>query len=187
MRRCPLSVVRGPLSSGVPGSATSAAACLLLFLLPGWRVWPATDHGPRATDNRPVFVLETVDGERLRGPLAQLREDWTVRLGPPSPRRRDGDAWLTLRRADRLLPPHPADSQILLTNGDCLPVAPASLKLAGERLSFRSPLLVKEEARLSLSAVAVVWLAAPDDTEDAEHFRRKLVAGNRRHDLVVMR
>src|SRR5205085_11857051 len=39
----------------------------------------------------------------------------------------------------------------------------------------------------SISAVSVVWLAAPDDTEDAEHFRRKLLAGDRRHDLVVMR
>jgi hypothetical protein len=116
-----------------------------------------------------------------------LRTDWTLRLGPPSPRSRPADAWLSLRRADLPLPPHPAEAQLLLTNGDRLPVAPVSLKLAAERLSFHSPLFVKEEARLSISTVSVLWLATPDDTEDAEPFRRRLLARARQQDTVVMR
>src|SRR5690242_13936297 len=102
------SVIRGPWSASVV-----AACCLIGFVA-------FRSDRQRTTDNKPVFILETIAGERLRGPLAQLREDWSVRLGPPSPRSRDGDAWLTLRRADLPPPPHPSEAQVLLTNGDRL-------------------------------------------------------------------
>src|SRR5262249_49639719 len=144
MRACPLSVVRG--------SFLTAVCCLVGVVLPG--------NGQRPTDNGPLFILDTVSGERFRGPLAQLRDDWMARLGPPSRRSRNADAWLTLRRADLPLPSSPRETQLILTNGDRLPVAPASLQLAGEKLSFTSPLLAKKEAQLQVSAVAVLWLAA---------------------------
>jgi len=169
----PLSVVCGPRV------ALAATACLIGLLC-------SSRNPRRATADGPTFVLETVSGESFRGPLAQLRASWTVRLGPPKRLRRDGDAWLTLRRADLPLPPHPNEAHLILTNGDRLPAA--SLKLASERLSFTSPLLAKEEAaRLPLSVVSVLWLVAPDDVRDAEHFRRKLLAERRRHDVVVLR
>src|SRR5262245_13279396 len=115
MRRGPLSAVCCLLfGAGV------VACCLVdLVAFPG--------DVPRNTDSGPMFVLETVAGEQFRGPLVQLRDDWSIRLGPPSPRSRAAEAWLSVRRADLSLPPHPAEAQLLLTNGDRLPVAPASL------------------------------------------------------------
>src|SRR5262249_33272446 len=121
------------------------------------------------------------------GPLAQLLDKWTVRLGPPHRVRRGGDEWLTLRRADVPLPAFPAGTHLVLTIGDRLPVAASSLALAGERLSFRSAALEGGPARLPVSAVSALWLAAPDDVADAERFRRRLLSERRRHDVVVLR
>ena len=179
----------GPLSAvRCPRLALAATACLIGLLCSSQALQPRPASAPQTTADGPTFVLETVSGESYRGPLAQLRESWTVRLGPPRRLRRDGDAWLTLRRADLPLPPHPDDPHLILTNDDRLPVAAASLKLAGERLTFTNPLLAKgNAARLPLSVVSVLWLVAPDDVGDAEYFRRKLLAERRQHDVVVLR
>src|SRR4051794_28747193 len=98
----PLSVARRPLT--VAAVTTAFLAGLLPPVLgPG----PATGNGQRTTDDGPTFVLETVSGQDFRGPLAQLLDRWTVRLGGARRVRRGGGEWLTLRRADVPLPAFP--------------------------------------------------------------------------------
>jgi hypothetical protein len=148
---------------------------------------PGQGREPEA-GNAPTFVLETSSGQDFRGPLVQVLDRWTVRLGGARRVRRGGDEWLTLRRTGVPLPAFPGAAHLVLTNGDRLPVAAPSLGLAGERLSFRNPVLAKgETARLSVSAVSALWLGAPDDVADAERFRRRLLSERRRHDVVVLR
>src|SRR5262249_42149246 len=123
----PLSVVRCPWS---------VVVCLsgLLATCPG--VPAKDDDGQRTTDHGPIFVLETVSGPSYRGPLAQLRVGWTLRLGGKNKLRREAGEWLALRRADAPPPPYPASPHLILTNGDRVPFAPESLSLAGEHLAF---------------------------------------------------
>ena len=135
----------------------------------------------------PAFVLETTAGETFRGPLVELAEKWSVRLGGARRLRRTVDEWLTLRRPDKPPPAFPGGPHLLLANGDRLPLTTATAKLTGERLAFTNPLLARgEETRLPLSAIAMVWLAAPDGS-DAERFRRRVLAERRRRDVVVLR
>jgi NPCBM/NEW2 domain-containing protein len=143
-------------------------------------------HSSFAQD-APVFRLETTAGERFRGPLLGLTEKGSLRLGGARRVRCLADEWLTLRRADIVPPGLPAGPHLLLTNGDCLPLTPATVALTGERLTFTHALLSRGAAtRLPLSAVALVWLATPDGA-DAERFRRQLLAQRRRRDVVRLR
>ncbi len=158
-----------------------AAACLVWLPPPG-------QGFPGATDNGPLFVLRTVPGECPRGPLAELRDGWTVRLGGPQRTRRKADEWYALRRGDRPPPAFPSGAHLVLAGGDRVAVEAASLRLADERFSFTHPALAGgRETRLPVSAVSALWLAPPDGEEDAEAYRRRLVAGRRRNDVVVLR
>jgi hypothetical protein len=154
---------------------TAAAAALLLFL------------SAASADDAPVFQLETTTGERFRGPLLGLTEKGSLRLGGARRVRCLADEWLTMRRADTPPPALPAGSHLLLTNGDCLPLATGKVVLTGERLTFTHSLLSRgAPTRLPLSAVALVWLATPDGA-DAERFRRQVLAQRRRRDIVRLR
>jgi hypothetical protein len=148
---------------------------LLLALLAG----PAL-----AAEPRPVFVASAADGQAVRGTLESLEKDWAVRLGPKGAVVKGGEL-LSLRRADRELPPMPEDLHVILANGDRLPVeAP---RLAGERLRFRHPDLGGgEEASLSLGAVALLWREPPAGADDPEALRRRLLADKRPRDVVLL-
>jgi hypothetical protein len=135
----------------------------------------------------PAFVLETTAGEQFRGPLLALKENGSLRLGGVRRVRCLADEWLALRRADVPPPALPAGPHLILTNGDYLPLATATVTLTGERLTFTHALLSRgAPTRLPLSAVALVWLAAPDGS-DPERFRRQLLARRRRRDTVLLR
>jgi hypothetical protein len=153
----------------------AAAAVLLLFL------------SAASADEAPTFVLETTAGESFRGPLLALTEKGAIRLGGPKRVRRLADEWLTLWRADVPPPAFPGRPHLILTNGDCLPLAVETAGLKGERLTFTHSLLSRgAPTRLTLSSVALVWLAAPEG-KDAERFRRQLLAQRRRRDTVLLR
>jgi len=140
-----------------------------------------------AAEPPPAFAVRTADGKVVEGPLQVLTPDWSVRVGAGDGERVAGADVLTVRRAGRPLPPLPARDQLLLTNGDRIPVVEKSARLVGERLRFKSPCLDDgKEVGVPLSAVAVLWLAETA-SENPERLRRRLAAESRKRDVVLLR
>jgi hypothetical protein len=136
-----------------------------------------------AEEPPPVFVAATADGAPVRGPLRELKADWSLRLGDKT---LTASEVVSLRRADAKLPPLPSEQHVLLANGDRVPAqAP---RLAGEKLFFTHPDLGDgKEVSVPLSAVSVLWLAAPDNVEHPDLLRRRLAAASRARDRVLLR
>jgi hypothetical protein len=146
--------------------------------------WPA--RGFAADPPAPAFVVHTAAGKDLRGPLRALKADWSVTLAGGENTTVPGSDVLTLRRAGRPLPPMPAGEHLILANGDRIPVrAP---RLAGERLHFTHPDFDGgKEASLPLAAVMALWRTAPERADDPEALCRRLAAGSRSQDVVLLR
>jgi hypothetical protein len=159
-----------PVRAGLLGVLLAAGAVCLC---------PAQEAGP-------VFLLRTAAGKTLRGPLARLGPGWTVRLGTGVGRSVAGKSVVSLRAEGLALPPLPSDEHLILVNGDRLPVK--EVRLDGERLHFRHPDLEGgKETALPLAAVAVFWRTAPEKTAVPEKLRRRLAAGPRTRDTVLLR
>jgi hypothetical protein len=141
----------------------------------------------RAENPEPIFVVQTAAGKSLRGPLRRLTADWEVRVGSGAAGRRVAGADLvSVRRVGVALPPLPTDEHLVLVNGDRVPVK--DLRLDGERLLFRHPDLDGgKETSVPLTAVALYWRAAPERTAVPEVLRRRLAAGPRKRDVVLLR
>ncbi len=123
-------------------------------------------------------MLDTASGKTLKGPLRELGPGWSLRLGDA---RAEGTDVVALRRDGLALPPGPDGEHVVFANGDRLPGAVGDLD--GERLHFR---LGKEALSLPLSALAVVWLAAPDGAEP-DRLLRRLATESRTRDRVLLR
>jgi hypothetical protein len=160
---------RGP-SGSVLGTRYSVLGALCL-LLAAVAAFPA-DAEP------PAFTLDTASGKPLAGPLRELGAGWSVRLGDA---RADGADVVALRRDGALLPPRPVGEHVVFANGDRLPGAVEALD--GERVRFR---LGKQALSLPLSALSVLWLAAPDGAEP-DRLLRRLAAEARTRDTVLLR
>jgi hypothetical protein len=134
----------------------------------------------------PVFIARTADGKEVRGPLEKLGADWSVEIGKGVHRKIAGDNLLSIRQKGVHLPPLPTDEHLILANGDRLPVQ--EIRLDEEKLFFRNKDL-GGEAKLSvpLSAVTLIWRAAPDREAEPALFRRRLAAGKRSRDQVLLR
>ncbi len=126
----------------------------------------------------PTFTLDIASGKSLKGPLRELAADWSVRLGAA---RAAGADVVALRRDGIPLPPGPSGEHVVFANGDRLPGE--ATELDGERLRFR---LGKETLALPLSALSVIWLAAPDGAEP-DRLRRRLSAEARTRDVILLR
>jgi hypothetical protein len=131
----------------------------------------------------PAFVAQTAAGLSPTGALQQLGPEWTVRLAGKELVR----DLLTLRRADKPLPPPPSGEQLLFINGDR--IAGRVRKLADEQLQFQftAELEANKEAKVPLSALAVIWLVAPDGVDQPDLFRRRLASGQRQRDTLLLR
>jgi hypothetical protein len=134
-------------------------------------------------DRTPVFAVRTAAGKDVRGPLRELKPDWSVRVaGEAIP---GGDV-LVVRRAGLPLPPLPADEHVILANGDRIPVR--TPRIENERLHFVNPdLNGGKETSLPLAAVAVLWRGAPDRADDPVRLRRRLATEARTRDVVLLR
>jgi hypothetical protein len=147
---------------------------VFLLLAPAAR--PAEDTRP------PAFTVRSAGGKSLMGPLKELAADWSVTVGSS---RVAGADLLTLRRAGPL-PPMPADEHLILNNGDRVPFK--TLRLEGEKLLFRNGVLNDgKDVAIPLGAVSLIWLTAPASVDTAERFRREVLAGPRKRDVVVLR
>lgn len=131
------------------------------------------------------MVLHRADGAPITGPLLQLGLDWSIALGGGTPIRVAGADLVSLRRADLPLPPPPAGPQVIFANGDRLPGQ--VLDLAQERLALRTALVEKQEMRIPLTALALVWLSEPANVDDPGQLRRRLLAEQRSQDTVLLR
>jgi len=131
----------------------------------------------------PTFVLHKAEGPNVSGALQELGDGWSVAIEGRVLARVPGDQVVSLRRADKLLPPFPTGQQVLFPNGDRL--AGAIGGIAKERVAFTAA--SGSELSLSLSNLSVVWLSDPTDVEDVPLLRRRLLAGQRKHDVVHLR
>ncbi len=143
-------------------------------------------------ENPPLFALHAADGTTAVGSLLTIEKDWSIHLGGDGPSFGAGSDVITLRRQGQLLPQLPTGEQVVLSNGDRLLLQPGkALRLTGERLECQPllPLRAPGHSRLSLpvAAVAAVWFAAPDGTEDPRLFLRRLLAARRAKDVVLLR
>jgi hypothetical protein len=135
--------------------------------------------------------LHTIDGKNFIGPLGNIGADWSMRLTGTDRALVPGNDVVSLHRLNVPLPAPPVGSQLMLTNGDRIPLDPAgSLLLADEQLHFRPlpPLKLGGggELKLPIALVAAVWLRAPDKTVQPERFIRRLLAGTRTRDLILL-
>jgi hypothetical protein len=143
---------------------------------------------PAAEPERPEFVVTLASGKVVQGAIQSLVADWSVQL--TNGQKIAGDEVISIRRVGVPLPPLPADEQLILANGDRLPIAGREIRLSGERLTFSHPNLEGEEGKeptLPLAAVSVYWRIPPDRTAEPEKLRRRLMAGTRARDTVLLR
>jgi hypothetical protein len=131
------------------------------------------------------MVLHRADGGPITGLLLGLSLDWSVEVGGPSSGRVKGGDLISLRRADLPLPPPSTGPQVIFTNGDRLPGQ--VLDLAQERLGLRTLIAEKQELRIPLTALALVWLSDPANVDDPALLRRRLLAEQRSQDIVLLR
>src|SRR5262249_11560804 len=128
------------------------------------------------------FDLHTADGPPLTGPLLTLHPDGSAALGGSKPMDVPAGQLVSLRRTATPLPPHPVAEHLALADGD--PLAGSLLTLCDVRLRLRAQ---AGELGGPLSAVALIWLAAPDRADDAEMFLRRLATQRRTRDVVHLR
>jgi hypothetical protein len=144
-----------------------------------------------AGEQSPVFTLHGAEGIAGKGPLRQIRDDWTVRLGGEKPVLLKGDDVVCLRREGADLPRHPLGPQAILSTGDRIPLEPKSdLTLADEVLTCQPLAPLRAAGGLLLkvpqSRVAVLWLAAPAAADDPALQIRRLLQEPRPRDRVLL-
>jgi hypothetical protein len=160
-----------------------AARCTLLAGIVLAAAFAASSH---EADKAPAFVVATATGKKLTGPVRELREDWSLHTGDAAESNLAAADWLSVRLDGHKLPPYPAGPHLILVNGDRIPFD--SFRLDGETLSVKhSDLAGGKDARVPLTAVSVVWLAAPDNTDFPDRLRRTLAKGKRTRDQVLLR
>src|SRR5262249_10911312 len=111
---------------------------------------------------------------------------WAVEIGKGLRHRLRAGDLLSLRREGSALPAFPTDEHLVLANGDRVPAQ--GLHLDDEKLSFRhKDLGGGKEVSLPLSTVALLLRLPPDGTASPAKLRRRLLAGKRAKDLVLLR
>jgi hypothetical protein len=162
--------------AGRPGYALAAAITLVVLL---------TVSGLAAENSAPQFVVEIASGPPVTGRLLRLDEGWRVQLGGQQEIRTEAGALLTLRRADRPLPPYPARNVVLFANGDQVPAS--RIRLVEERFRIAPQIGAGQEFRVSQSMVSVIWFTVPDGARHPDQLRRALAVGQRERDQVLLR
>src|SRR5260370_33597402 len=134
--------------------------------------------------NGPTFVLSLADGTTVAGPVEQIGDNWSVRLGGVKPVNATGLQTISMHRENTSLPAWPRNEQVILANGDRLPGTVR--ELSGDRLLVRTDLGKEADLTIPLSAVSVIWVAAPDGVDNVDKWRRRPVAAKRSRDAVAL-
>jgi hypothetical protein len=133
----------------------------------------------------PHFIAHTVDGQDRAGVLLRLGSDWSVDLIGDAQGPIAGKDLVALQRSGLSLPAYPTDEQIVLANGDCLPGH--VLNVRGERLQIQAFKVGGPAMTVPLSAVSVMYFAAPHAEQSPALFLRRLTHEARRQDTVFLR
>ncbi len=179
------------VSAGKWNGETSLFACLPVYSLAVLlQLVPISSSAENPEG--PTFIVSRADGSPISGPLLELGENWTVRLGGGKPTSVPGNEVISLRRNGRVLPPAPDGEQIILTNGDRIPGK--LQRLVGDRVHFLPAFAPGSQAELGnkawilpLSGLAEIWIDTPDGTENPKGMRRRMRAGKRGRDLLLLR
>ncbi|MGE3808227.1 MAG: NPCBM/NEW2 domain-containing protein [Gemmataceae bacterium] len=133
----------------------------------------------------PRFTLERADGKELSGTLEEIGPNWSITLGGAD--LVPGRDVIALARQGTRRPPRPVDEHVVLVGGALVPGRADDL--TGETLRFQARLDGDKDLdwKLGLSAVALVWIAAPEGTKSAEALARQLAAARRGRDQVHLR
>ncbi len=152
----------------------------------------ATSDAHFQESSRPSFELVTSDGVVTSGYLGDIGPDWSMTIASSSvSKSTPGKNLVSLRRENLPVPPAPLGEQISLVGGDCYVGKVAELR--DERLRFEAmfdPGMFEsrtQEITVPLAAVSLLWWTAPEGEEDAELFRRRLLAERRRQDVLWLR
>ena len=135
--------------------------------------------------NGPIFVLSLANGSTVAGPVEQIGDNWSVRLGGVKPVSATGLQAISMHRENTSLPAWPRNEQVILANGDRLPGTVR--ELSGDRLLVRTDLGKEADLTIPLSAVSVIWVAAPEGVDNVDKWRRRLAAAKRSRDAVYLR
>lgn len=133
----------------------------------------------------PTFAAHSSRGQDYRGSLVSLTSDWSVELAGNMPGQLPGNEFVSLRRIGLLCPARPAGEQVVLANGDCL--TGHILAVEGERVRLHAFGDSGPEVTLPLSAVSVIYFAAPNTESSPQLFLRRLTREARRRDTVYLR
>ncbi len=131
----------------------------------------------------PVFVARNLAGKEVRGPLASLSADELV-LGAGVRKKVPAAELLWLRVEGAKMPPLPAEEHLVLASGGRIPAE--GLKLDGEKLSFKHDGL-GGVVTVPLASVRLIWRTAPDRAASGEAVLRRILAGKRSTDVILLR
>jgi hypothetical protein len=161
----------------------------------GWVIFAAaaflpTQHAGKSA--APVFRLTAADGTSTVGSLTSLKVDGSLTLrGAAESTTLDVRRWLTLRRDQSPVPPHPRGPQVVFGNGDRVPLkSDQPVRLTDNRLEFCPSAAWQVKGKKlapPLSTVTLLWLGGPDDVEDAPALLRRLVSLQPKKDVVWLR
>jgi hypothetical protein len=144
------------------------------------------EAGPLAAEEppRPNFVLRLADGTEAIGPVEQIANNWSVQLGGDKPVTATGLEAVSLRRDKTQLPALPRPEQVILVNGDRIPGRVQ--ELTNDRIHVQADLGKGTDFVVPVSAVAIIWIAAPDGVDNPSKWRRQLAVGQRSRDAVYL-
>src|SRR5260370_4858529 len=166
----------------VPSTYSSSFIALFLFwfLVSGfWFLQAADSPAP------PIFTLTLCDGVTASGPLEQIDDQWSVRLGGAKPVQASAMQVIALQQDKAPLPLQPKSEQVIFANGDRLP---GSIRaLTRDRLRLDAQVGKDTDFAIPLSSVSIIWVTAPDGIERPDRCRRRLTDQSRSRYRVYLR
>lgn len=132
------------------------------------------------------FQAHTVDGKTIVGPLRGISVDWALHIGKDKGISLAAKDLVTIRQAKQHTPKFPTGAQIVLANGDRIPITNDHMLLTASELNvrFAPPLQVfnATTAKVPISYVAMLWLRTLPENEI-----RQWQHTSRLQDIVILR
>src|SRR5229473_1520520 len=167
----------------------SFSASYISFPIVFFLFWFLVSHlwFSQAADNPtpPTFTLTLFDGATASGPLEQIDDHWSVRLGGAKPVQASGMQVIAMRQDKVPFPSLPKSEQVIFANGDRLP---GSIReLTGDRLRMNAKVGKEADFTVPLSSVSIIWVTAPDGVDHPDRWRRRMILERRSRDRVYLR
>jgi hypothetical protein len=155
------------------------------FLPPFLVILLCCDAFAAAENPPPTFTLILSDGTKASGPLEQIDDHWSVRLGGMKPVQASAMQVISLRQDKVSLPSLPRSEQIIFENGDRLPGSVQ--ELSGDKLRVRGNIGTESDFTVPLASVSIIWVTAPDGLDNPSRWQRRIILERRSRDRVYLR